>query len=44
MKDRAEFIVALAGEILHTGGPLEPTESTEDVIKDTFGIVEELYS
>ena len=43
MKDRAKFIGELAGDLLHTGKPLEPTKKTEGVIKDTFGIVEELY-
>ena len=43
MKDRARFIGCLAGDILHTGGPPAAPEKTEEVIKDTFGIVEELY-
>ena len=42
-KDRAKCIGRLAGDILHTGGQLEATEKTEEIIKDTFGIVEELY-
>ena len=43
MKDRAKSIGDLAGDILHTGGPPAAPEKTEEVIKDTFGIVEELY-
>ena len=42
MKDRAKFIGRLAGDILHTGGPSEATEKTEEVIKNTFDIVETL--
>ena len=42
-KDRAKCIGRLAGDILHTGGQLEATEKTEEIIKDTFSIVEELY-
>ena len=43
MKDRAKCIGRLAGDILHTDGPSEATENTEEIIKNTFGIVEELY-
>ena len=42
-KDRALCIGRLAGDILHTGAPPEATEKTEEIIKDTFDIVEELY-
>ena len=44
MKDRAKFIGCLAGSILHAGEPSDATEKTEEIIRDTFDIVEELYS
>ena len=43
MKDRAKCIGRLAGDILHAGEPSEATEKVEEIIKDTFDIVEELY-
>ena len=42
-KARARSIGDLAGSILHTGEPSEATEKVEEIIKDTFDIVEELY-